>query len=125
MALRRSGPRVRKIIFDEAGHELEGLTVRAHGVTVREFIDTDLYVEQVELFIERLVEWDWQDDDGNPIPPTRAGIDGLDQGDVRTVIVEGWRQVSRAHAPLASRRGPDPAMESMIPMAPAGSMNGS
>jgi len=90
------GLRIRKLVFEDG--EMEGLEVRVRGITVSEYLELDTYADQIELFAKRLVEWNWEHGDGTPVPPTRAGIDGLDQTDVRTVVTEWFARVVRAHS---------------------------
>jgi hypothetical protein len=77
--------------------ELEGLWVRAKGFSVSEFLDTNTFTEQLDLFGLRLVDWNWEYDDGTPIPPVRESFDELDQSDIRTVVGHWWETCAKAH----------------------------
>lgn len=118
---RNTGPRPRKIIFDQG--ELEGLWVRAHGVTVKEYVGLRTYTQHFELFADRFLEWNWADEDGNDLPPTRESLDLLDVADLKTIVDTWADMVTRSHRPLAqvataATNGTDLDLESTIPTGP-------
>ena len=114
------GLRVRKIVFEDG--EMAGLEMRVAGITVDEYLETERFDQQVELFAKRLVDWNWEDKEGNPIPPTRAGIATLDVADLRSAVGEWFLRIGRAHPrPLAPavRAAMNGQLETTIPMGPS------
>lgn len=88
--------RVRKVVF-AAGSEFDGLVIRTRGITVNEYLNESI---TAEFFLDRVEEWNWETDDGDPIKLTMEGIAALDQSDLRTVMMQWVREVT-AVRPLA------------------------
>ncbi len=128
------GRKIRKMTFDE-GSDFPGLWLRTKGMTIDEWMGL-AYPEALELFVERLVEWNWEID-GEPTPPTLDGVKQLDASDIRTLI-SVWSDTCAARRdanPLVRARsavaalagsvsgngsspGPDVEMEMSIPTGP-------
>jgi len=112
--------KARRIVF-EPGTEFAGLELRAYGLTIEEWIETDNEALPV-LFGEKLIEWNWEDDDNNPVPPTEEGIKTLDASDIRSLATH-WFQKCSVRVPL-DPKSTDVVVTSSngaeIPMAPLG-----
>ena len=115
------GPiRVRKISYGD-DTEFPGLWLRVGGLTIDEW--TEATTESViALFIDRLVEWNWVDEHGDPVPTTAEGVGRLDAAAVRTLAMDWLRRAAdllplgrTAATATVSSNG---AMESTLPMDP-------
>lgn len=120
----KPGPRVHKISFDD-DTVYPGLTMRTYGITVDEWTAGITLKEAVEMFLDRLVEWNWETDDG-PVPATRQGVGSLDMGDIYQLARVWMSEVTwgRAAVPLGETPAdpdgpaPDPEFEAEMPMQP-------
>jgi hypothetical protein len=76
-------------------------------------------MELYELFLTRLVSWNIEDEDDQPVPTTLEGLQSLDQ-DFGLRIVRSWLfETSAVSRPLESGSpGGDPSVEASIPMEP-------
>lgn len=116
------------MVFD-SDTDFDGLVMRVGGVTVAEWGELKMS-DAPTLFGERLVEWNWVDDDGDPVPASPEGVGSLDAGDVRTLVRLWLDHVAEVrpkfpllaaaavngHAPPA-----DPGFEAGIPTGPPSS----
>ena len=112
--------------LDFEGTELEGLEVRMRGGKLRTVFevaplvgvteetatasDVQASLEQYVMLADHLVEWNVDDDMGNPVPPT---LEGLQSQEVRHVnmIAAAWQRAQvDVPTPLAhgSNSGPLP-----------------
>jgi hypothetical protein len=80
----RSPGRTRRLVYDE-GSNFPGLWVETHGLTFDEWAATNTVDQLVEIFAAKLVSWNWETGDGEPVPPTREGIGRLDASEFRSV----------------------------------------
>ena len=92
------GPRVRRIEFDDTT-PFPGLWMRVGGMSFDEWLDLKVG-EAVKLFADRLLEWNWVDDTGEPVPCTREGVGSLDASDVATVVSAWSDRVAEVHRGL-------------------------
>jgi len=98
----RRDTRIRKLVF-EPGTEYEGLVIRARGVSVQEWVDIT-HADLIPLFIDRLVEWNWLDEDDNPVPTTEEGVGSLDASDIRSLASFWFEECSVRKAPFQLRK---------------------
>jgi hypothetical protein len=109
--------------------EMEGLEVRIKSMSVgkvREFLrrsrdDADSSFDPFADFEDCLLSWNLTDDDGEPVPPTREGIDALDI-DFVNHLIKAWMEtitgVSDAD-PLDGRSSfGEPSLVASLPMVP-------
>lgn len=112
------------------GHELAGLEVLLRGMKIGELgqlaglrgvsaenMEQGLLDEIAELFARHLIEWNYEDESGIPIPATLAGIGEMDVRALMQVVTR-WAEVAAdVPAPLAASSnsgGPYPVAS--IPM---------
>ena len=112
--------------LDFTGTDYEGLEVRMRGMTVGEELDHDSRKGEngfahymFNLLAELLVDWNVEDDRGQPVPPTFEGVCSQ-SGDMVSKIIEALRNAnSEVSDPLPQTSptgGPTPVVS--IPMAP-------
>lgn len=114
------GTRIRRLEFAD-DTQFPGLWMRVEGMTFREWLDVKTLDELAGLLGARLVEWNWVDDNDQPVPATKEGLDSLDAADVRTLVQLYHDRVAEVHpAPLGSGpiTPPDPDLEASIDMQP-------
>ena len=58
--------RARRLKFD-AGSDYEGLEIECLGMTVDEWLHD--HRDVAELFVEKVISWNWETEDGTPIHP--------------------------------------------------------
>ena len=118
----RLTPRARHILFED-DTDFPGLDMRAHGITLGEWQELK-FPAAFDLFADRLIEWNLEDERGNPVPPTREGVRSVDAGVVKAILFN-WVDHSTGvfRSPLDDDTGggqgsdpPDPAIEATIPM---------
>lgn len=125
--------RIRRITY-EPGTDLEGLVIRIGGITVEEWMMSRTFGRAVELFLDRLVEWNYLAPDGTAVPTTEEGVRSIDPTYLRAII-DNWLEVVTDPVPLdpIPRRGGAgapgaavvvdevrAAIEADLPMAPVG-----
>jgi hypothetical protein len=72
-----------------------------------------------ELLADSLVEWNLQDDDGTPIPPTIDGVRTLDMDEALLLIREWMKAAAGVSSPLEpSLNGGEPSAVASLPMEP-------
>ncbi len=109
-------PRIRRMTFDE-GSDFPGLVMKIGGLSLDEWHSLK-YPEAFDLFADRLMEWNWEDENGGPVPPTREGVGSLDAEDMRTLIGV-WADT------VATRRVVDPLLVTVDDGTSQPSTNGS
>lgn len=131
-------PPRRTYLLDFAGTELDGLEVRTRSVPLGKFLEMGELAELVEdtevisaahqrqattgmldLFVSALVSWNLQDDDGEDVPTTSAGMASLDPKHV-TMMITAWQTaIADVPAPLnqPSTVG-ERSVEASLPMEP-------
>jgi hypothetical protein len=115
-----------RLEFD--GTDQDGLTVRIRGLTIAQLdtlqeaeIDNTVDGRRAtqELLAEQLVEWNMEDDDGRPLPPTLDSIRSLDPAEFSAIISAWATAIAGVTDPLEpSSNGGAPSLEASIPMAP-------
>lgn len=122
-----------RITFPDS-HDLHGLEMTARGMAVGELLgltethravttgqDTATKLKAVsallDTFARALQEWNLDDDDGNPVPPDRAGLDSLDFDQLLSGITAWVQAISVVPGPLGKPSTPTP-MPPEIPMEP-------
>jgi hypothetical protein len=115
------------------GTDLDGLVVVARSLTTGQLLELEsarlaraeggkgsegATQEMVRLLADALVEWNADDENGQPIPPTLEGLLSQDS-DFSMAIINAWQEaVVGARAPLSqtSSDGQPSALEASIPM---------
>ena len=93
--------RVYRIEFGE-GNEFEGLIVKVNGATVAEVMPALTDDKAImELFAGHLVEWNLDDENGDPVPVTRDAVMGQDLRMIFSVAYAWIRQMLVAVRPKA------------------------
>lgn len=119
------GYRPKRKIFalNFAGTEWDGLEASVRGLTVGEELelnDTEFTPDTVvRALVQRLVSWNVEDDQGQPVPTTFEGVCTQDGGMV-LAILNALRQANSGVSdplPSGSPSG-EPSPEASIPMAP-------
>lgn len=107
------GYRPKKKIYTLAfeGEEYEGLEVKIRGLNTGQVMDIDAaradggdsaIVAMLQLMAEQLVEWNVEDDEGQPVPTTFEGVRSLDP-DFNWAIIDAWQTAAAGvKAPLDS-----------------------
>lgn len=112
--------------LDFTGTEYDGLKVTVRGVSTGQALDIDAarvdggdeaMRGMLELLAEQLVDWNIEDDDGQPVP---ANLDGLRAQDIglNLAIVNAW-QTAMAGVPAPLESGStsgEPSLVASIPM---------
>lgn len=111
--------------LDFTGTEYDGLKVTVRGVSTGQALDIDAarvdggdeaMRGMLELLAEQLVDWNIEDDDGQPVP---ANLDGLRAQDIglNLAIVNAW-QTAMAGVPAPLESGStsgEPSLVASIP----------
>lgn len=122
-----------RITFPE-GHDLHGVKMVARGMSVGELMgligmhrtvmsgdDPTVKLQAIngllDSFAKALLEWNVDDEDGNPVPPDRAGLDALDFDQLLGGITAWVKEISDVAAPLGTPSTPTPKPPE-IPMEP-------
>lgn len=139
MGYRRQAKRFR-LTFDEA-HELHGLEVVTKSVPIGVILTvmraagagqggrkpTIEDVESVSTLFDTLgdalIEWNFEDEAGEPVPATPEGLRSLDLDFVTMLSMEWVEAVIGASAPLGKSSQSGPRFpETSLPMTPLGSL---
>lgn len=118
--------KIYKLRFE--GTEQDGLEVRVRGLTVGqlngmaddEAEDTAAARRRMrQLLADQLIDWNMEDEDGNPLPCTMASIDTLDPLELAAIINAWTSAITQVSGPLpqTSDGGP-PSEVGQIPMEP-------
>lgn len=121
------GYRPKRKIFtlEFEGEAYEGLEVRIRGLNTGQMIDLDTaradgrdeaVIAILQLMADRLVEWNVEDDDGQPVPTTFDGVRSLDL-DFNWAIIDAWQDaVAGVAAPLDEpSTATEPSLVASIP----------
>ena len=123
--------KVYRLTFEDP--ELEGLVIRARGVSIARFLDITQMAEGAsatttaedvtrmrdlfKVFAAVLVDWNMEDEDGTPV---RATLDGVQSMDLEFffIVFDAWMNaVADVPPPLARASQPGlPPMELSLPM---------
>lgn len=107
------GYRPKKKIYTLAfeGEEYEGLEVKIRGLNTGQVMDIDsaradggdsAIVAMLQLMAEQLVEWNVEDDEGQPVPTTFEGVRSLDI-EFNWAVIDAWQTAAAGvKAPLDS-----------------------
>ena len=119
-------PQRKTFKLDFTGTQYEGLEVSMRGLTVGEELELDDLRSQpgygrkvFEMMTGLLVEWNVEDEQGNPVPATREGVNTQDAAMVMAILDAVQTANSGVSDPLpqSSPSGePSPAVS--IPMEP-------
>lgn len=106
----KRNPKVYAIAFGE-DTDYPGLEVQVRTLSLGQLIDVRSRADEdgtkamVDLFAERLVSWNLEDEDGRPVPATLDGIRGEDD-DLILAVIRHWQDAMRGvPAPLESGSG--------------------
>lgn len=109
----------------EPGHDLHGLEVVLRKLTLGEYLDITGIGEvrlnhigdQLKAMGDKLISWNLEDDQGQPVPATPEAVLGQDK-DLMVTILEAWLDgINGVPAPLdQSSTGGAPSLEASIPM---------
>jgi hypothetical protein len=123
MGFQFKAPRV-NIAFEE-GHEYHGLEVSLRKLNLQEFLDIngigeveDMHAgHQLKTMGEKLIAWNLEDEEGNPIPPTPDAV-LLQDKDLMIAICTAWLDALRGVSGPLEQSSPDtgPSLEASIPM---------
>ena len=118
-------PKRRVYNLDFTGTDYEGLQVSVRGFTVGEELDLDDKDMTgpliVQTLVTRLISWNVEDDQGQPVPTTHEGVCTQDSAMVGAIISALRQATSGVPAPLpeTSPSGEtSPAPPIPMPMAP-------
>ena len=84
------------------GEEYEGLEVKIRGLNTGQVMDIDTarqdggdaaIVAMLQLMADQLIEWNVEDDDGQPVPTTFEGVRSLDI-DFNWAIIDAWQNAA-------------------------------
>lgn len=111
----RAKSKVRQIVFTD-DHEFAGLHMTVRGVSIGKFlrllsmaeikskVPTEEELQRLRdfygYFADALVDWDMEDEDGNPVPPTAEGVSSLDFELVTKLVMEYADAIAGVSAPL-------------------------
>lgn len=133
----RPRPKVYRLTFEDP--ELAGLVVRATSVPIGAFLHLQTLIEisggkddvadpgvsgglaaMGELageFVEALIEWNMEDDEGNPVPCTRDGVLSIDLDLFLEIVMQWMTAVAGVPDPLdAGSTSGGMSPEELIPM---------
>ncbi len=123
-------------VLDFEGTDLDGLTVKARGASLGQFLALGQLAEDADqaegaagesaaisamlaLFDELLVEWNLDDENGVRIPATAEGMATLDPSQVMAIIGAWQRAVAAVPVPLKdASTGGSPSVVRSMPMEP-------
>lgn len=118
-------PKQKIYTLEFEGEEYDGLEVRIRGLNTGQTLDLDVARADgseeairsiLELMADRLIEWNVEDDDGQPVPPTFDGVRTLDL-DFNWKIIDAWQNaVAGVPAPLDEpSTSTEPSLVASIP----------
>lgn len=128
MAYRKKTKRIKISLKNHANEEFREVTAIARGRTLNEYLELMGYIEaadddrsgamrQLEKFAEGLLEWNVEEEDGTPTPPTRDEFFNLDP-DLGFALATEWLEIlgGKVDAPLdePSTSG-EPSLVASIP----------
>ncbi|MCF3101420.1 hypothetical protein IPZ58_07480 [Streptomyces roseoverticillatus] len=121
----KRNPKVYKLRFQDG--DMAGLEVTLRSVSVGQVIELgglgadtsngETVEQMVELLAERIVEWNLEDENGAPVPPTLEALKNEDLDFVLAIINEWTSAAAGVSAPLET---PSPSgetsLEASLPM---------
>ncbi|NUR03062.1 MAG: hypothetical protein HOY79_43105 [Streptomyces sp.] len=128
---KRREPRLFKITFGDGPYE--GLSLTLRGLTIREYNrigtrragDEDSALNGlVQTIAEQLVEWNREDADGRPLPPTLENLQDEEPALIYLLVDEWTQAMAGVAAPLdsSSPSGQPSEVESMLAEIPSQSL---
>lgn len=129
---KRRDPRKYKLTF--ADGDYEGLHVTLRSVTIRELRDMRAVNDEEDpsavterlagVIAAHLVEWDREDEDGRPLPPTLESLLDEEPDLIHSIVGEWTQAIAGVSAPLesGSDSGETSAVESMLVEIPSQSL---
>lgn len=126
MGFKRSA-KIYKLVFDDP--ELEGLEVRARSLSIGEMrrlsanqqdADDNTVTEMLAAFVKALVDWNLEDEDGNPVPHTVAALEEFPDNDFVLGMINTWIDAVIGVDAELGKDSPsgEPFPEGSIPMEP-------
>jgi hypothetical protein len=129
----RAKPKTYVLKFED--DEYDGLVVKARSVKLGGFLevaglvkldpqniqpeDVDKFAKLFDAFGKALVEWNLDDDDGEPVPPTAEGLHSQDTDFVMPIIKAWFVAIAGVGSPLGQRSSSgDQSQVPSIPMEP-------
>lgn len=109
------------------GHLYHGAEARVRGMAIGEYMaatgldgsDGDNAASSMQRFFERLISWNLEDDNGNPLPATEEAAKSCDQGLIRALqnaYVEALIGVHNADPLPTSSLSGEPSLVESVPM---------
>ena len=102
-------PKKKVYVLEFEDEEYEGLEVRIRGLNTGQVLDLDTartdgsdeaIAAMLQLMADQLVEWNVEDDDGQPVPPTFEGVRSMEMG-FNWAVINAWQEaVAGVSAPL-------------------------
>ena len=107
------------------GHRLHGLEISARSCPIGELMElgrlsaavkagqvngavpVDAVAKMLDAFGGAIKAWNLEDEDGNPVPPGRAGLEHLDLSDVLEAVLAWAQAISQVPDPLGTRSTPN------------------
>ncbi|GGU13294.1 hypothetical protein [Streptomyces violascens] len=109
----------------EPDHDYHGLEVTLRKLNLQEFLDIngigdveDMHAgHQLRTMGEKLLSWNLEDEDGQPVPATVDGVLRQDK-DLMIAICSAWLDALRGVSAPLEQSSPDtgPSLEASIPM---------
>lgn len=104
----KRNPKVYRLVFGE-DTDYPGLEVQVRTLSMGQLISVwtseGSSVATYELFVDRLVSWNLEDEAGVPVPTTREAIEAEDDDMVNAIIARWIAEVRGVPAPLESGSG--------------------
>jgi hypothetical protein len=121
--------KIYNLVFDETT-DWPGLEVQVRTLTMGQLVSVwsgdggGTSVKTFELFMDRLVGWNLETEDGQPVPATREAVEGEDDDMVNAIVKKWTAAVLGVGAPLDgdSSSGETSAVESVLTEIPSQSL---
>ena len=112
----RHQPKVYRLVFDDP--QLEGLEVRALGMSIGELQDDDLTI--LAAFVHALQSWNLEDEHGTPLPMTLEALQAYPDADFVSTMTRAWMDAVAGVDEELGKDSPSgkPFPEASIPMEP-------
>jgi hypothetical protein len=125
----KRNPKIYNLVFDETT-DYPGLEVQVRTLTMGQLVSVwsgeggGTSVKTFELFMDRLVGWNLETEDGQPVPATREAVEGEDDDMVNAIVKKWTDAVLGVPAPLGadSSSGVTSAVESVLTEIPSQSL---
>jgi hypothetical protein len=121
--------KIYNLVFDETT-DWPGLEVQVRTLSMGQLVSVwsgeggGTSVRTFELFMDRLVGWNLEDEDGRPVPATREAVEAEDDDMVNAIVKKWTDAVLGVPAPLGvnSSSGETSAAESVLTEIPSQSL---